>query len=347
MRLRQSCRNNGCHQRVRVSLHDDSEERIESFTNLVFAFRHYHFLSVHGLSPGNASRAQRSDTQLAPDDRRHLSAEEFYGVQHFFMRHRRDTHLECDAGDAAENFIHVKDLFCDRFSVADQQCTSRSAQRVELSTCGGRPAAFLADFGKSVRIAWKEYFCGFVRGVREKADGMKTYGELFRRMTGATASLAIEVYKRPEASGLTADDGNHERKSEHSCANERFGRAADTDPKGERILQRARIDCLAGKGGAVFAGPVHLRACTDFQEKVELFRKERIVIFKTQPEEGIRLNERTATGNNLGAAPRDQVESRKLLENANGVGGAENRDCAGETNIFRARGGSGEDYNRS
>src|SRR6266851_5235662 len=112
-----------------------------------------------------------------------------------------------------------------------------------------------------VRIAWKEYFCGFVRGVREKADGMKTYGELLGRMTGATPSLAIEVYKSPEASRFTTDDGNHERKSEHSCANERFGRAADTDPYGQRILQRARIDCLAGNGRAVFSGPVHLRAC--------------------------------------------------------------------------------------
>ena len=56
--------------------------------------------------------------------------------------------MECDAGDAAENFVHVKDLFCDRFSIADQQCTGRSAQGVKLSACGGWPAAFLADFGK-------------------------------------------------------------------------------------------------------------------------------------------------------------------------------------------------------
>ena len=94
---------------------------------------------------------------------------------------------------------------------------------------------------------------------------MKTYGELLGRMTGATPSLAIEVHKRPEASGLTADDGNHERKSGHSCANERFGGAADTDPYGERILQRARVDGLSGKRRAVFAGPMHLRACPDFQ----------------------------------------------------------------------------------
>jgi len=203
-----------------------------------------------------------------------LSAEDFYRVQHFFMWQRRDTHLECDARNATENFIHVKDLFRDRFSVADQQSAGRSAQGVKLSACGGWPAALLADFRKRVRIAWKEYFCGSVRGVCEKADGMKTYGELLGRMTGATPSLSIEVYKRPEASGFTADDGNHERESEHSCANERFGRAADTYPYGERILQRARVDCLTGKRRAVFSGPVHLRACPDLQEQLEFFRKE-------------------------------------------------------------------------
>jgi hypothetical protein len=113
------------------------------------------------------------------------------------------------------------------------------------------------------------------------------------------------------------------------------------------MLQRARVDCLAGKRRAVFSGPVHFGVFPDFQEKLEFFRKERIVVFKTQPEEGIRLNERTATGDNFGAAPGDQVESRELLKNANRVGGAENRDCAGETDIFRARGGSGKDYNWS
>ena len=48
-----------------------------------------------------------------------MGAEDFYGVQHFFAWKRRDTHLECDAGDAAENFIHVEDLFRDRFGIAD------------------------------------------------------------------------------------------------------------------------------------------------------------------------------------------------------------------------------------
>jgi len=93
-------------------------------------------------------------------------------VQHFFVRQRRDTHLECDARNAAKNFIHVKDLVRDRFGVTDQQRAGRSAQGVKLSACGGWPAAFLAEFSKRVRIAWKEYFAGFVRGVREKTNGI-------------------------------------------------------------------------------------------------------------------------------------------------------------------------------
>jgi len=45
-----------------------------------------------------------------------MGAEDLYGIQHSFVLKRRDTHLECDAGDAAENFIHVKDLFRDRLA---------------------------------------------------------------------------------------------------------------------------------------------------------------------------------------------------------------------------------------
>src|SRR6266478_8472929 len=221
-----------------------------------------------------SSGANRRDAELVPDNRCHGGAQDLYGVQHFLVRKGRDPHLECDAGDAAENFIHIKDLSRDRFSVADQQRAGRSAQGVELSACGGWPAAFLADFGKGVRIAWIEYFRGFVSGVREKANGMKTYSKSLGRMTGAASSLAVEIYERAEALRLTADYGHHKRKSEHACANEGFGGAADTDPYRQRILQRARVDCLAGKSRAVFAGPVHLRACPDFQEKIEFFRKK-------------------------------------------------------------------------
>jgi len=59
-----------------------------------------------------------------------LSPEDFYGVQHFFVWQRRNTHLERNAGDASKNFVHVKDLFRDRFSIADHQRVGRSARGV-------------------------------------------------------------------------------------------------------------------------------------------------------------------------------------------------------------------------
>ena len=130
------------------------------------------------LSSGTgASGVHRNDAEFVPDNMCHLGAEDLYGLQHFLVRKRRDSHLECNAGDAAENVIRIKDLLCDRFRVADQQCAGRSAQGVELSTCGGWPTAFLADFGKGVRIPWKEYLRSFVSGLCEKANGMKTYSQ--------------------------------------------------------------------------------------------------------------------------------------------------------------------------
>src|ERR1700739_109258 len=109
-------------------------------------------------------------------------------------------------------------------------------------------------------------------------------------MTGAAPSLAVEVYKRSESSGLTANNSHHERKSKYACTNKRFGRAADADPYRQRILQWARVDCLTGKRGAVFAGPVHFGAFPDFQEKLEFFSEERVVIFKTQAEKRVGLD---------------------------------------------------------
>jgi len=43
--------------------------------------------------------------------RRHGGAKDLYRVQHFLVRQSRDAHLERDARYAAENFVHIKDLF--------------------------------------------------------------------------------------------------------------------------------------------------------------------------------------------------------------------------------------------
>jgi len=103
---------------------------------------------------------------------------------------------------------------------------------------GGQPRSLPISV-KSVRKLGKNISAAS-SVVSARADGMKTYGELLRRMTCATPSLAIEVYKRPEASGLTADDGNHERKSSIPARTKDSGLPPHRPHMGSGSLQRAR-----------------------------------------------------------------------------------------------------------
>src|SRR5580693_10015881 len=141
-------------------------------------------------------------------------------MQHFLVREGGDAHLESDARDASESFVYIEDLFCDGFGVTDQESAGGCALCVELGAGGGGPAAFFADFREGVGVAGKESFGGFVRGVCEKADGMNTDGELLGGMSGATSGFAVEINERAETDRLPADDGDHQRKSEHAGANE-------------------------------------------------------------------------------------------------------------------------------
>src|SRR5580704_18078719 len=186
-----------------------------------------HFLGIHPQG-FDSSGSYWCDVEFTPDDRCHACSEDFYGVQHLLMRKRRDTHLKCDSRDPTENFIYIQDFFRDRFSLADQQSAGWPAQGVELCARVGWPAAFFADFGKGVRIAWKEYVRGFFCGRCEKAYGMEAHRKLLGRMTGAATSLAVDVNEWSEAFRFAADDCHHKRKSEHTRANEGFGSPADT-----------------------------------------------------------------------------------------------------------------------
>src|ERR1700737_3411031 len=58
---------------------------------------------------------------------------------------------------------------------------------------------------------------------------------------------------------------------------------------------------------------------------------------------GGRPGEGTTAGDDLSAAAGDEVERGELLEDADGVGGGEDGDGAGEADIFGERGGGGED----
>src|ERR1039457_3863950 len=64
--------------------------------------------------------------ELSPDDGRDEGAQDLDGPQHLLMRKRRDTHLERDARDAAEDFIRIEYLFRNGLGIADQEGTGGS-----------------------------------------------------------------------------------------------------------------------------------------------------------------------------------------------------------------------------
>ena len=70
-----------------------------------------------------------------------------------------------------------------------------------------------------------------------------------------------------------------------------LGRASDTEPNRQRVLQRARVNSLPGECGAVFARPVNVRVLADVQKQIEFLGEKRIVVLELQPEERKRFDE--------------------------------------------------------
>ena len=91
------------------------------------------------------------------------------------------------------------------------------------------------------------------------------------------------------------------------------------------------------------AGPVDVGGFAEGEEQVELFGEEVVVVFELEAEEREGLDEGAAACDDLGAAVGDEVEGREVLEDADGVGGAEDGDGRGEADVVGARCGSGED----
>ena len=87
-------------------------------------------------------------------------------------------------------------------------------------------------------------------------------------MTGFFAGAMVVVNQGAEAMGFTTDDGDHEGKAERPGADEGLRCAADSEPDGERVLQRARVDALAGERGAMLAGPVDVIGFAKSEEEV-------------------------------------------------------------------------------
>ena len=87
-------------------------------------------------------------------------------------------------------------------------------------------------------------------------------------------------------------------------ASKRTGRASDTKPNRQRILQRARVNSLPGECRAVLARPMNMRVLADLKKQIELLGKERIVVLEFQPEKRKRFNEGAASGDDFRSSMR-------------------------------------------
>ena len=152
--------------------------------------------------------------------------------------------------------------------------------------------------------------------------------ELIRRVSRAQTRFAITVDQWSKTVRLAADDRDHQGQPERAGANQGAGRAADTKPNRQRVLQRARVNSLPGKRRAVLARPVNVCVLADVKKQIEFLGKERIVFLEFKPEERKRFDESAAPGDDLGTSLREQVERSELLEHAHRVGRAQHGDGA-------------------
>jgi hypothetical protein len=64
--------------------------------------------------------------------------------------------------------------------------------------------------------------------------------------------------------------------------------------------------------------------------------KERVIVPHLEAKQRIGFPERAPANDDFGATFRDQVEGRELLKHPHRVSGAQDRDCARESDSFRA-----------
>src|SRR6266550_4011055 len=87
----------------------------------------------------------------------------------------------------------------------------------------------------------------------------------------------------------------------------------------------------------MFAGPGHVLVVTDLEQQIELLRKQRVVVLQSKTEQREGVNERTTAYDHLRAPLRNEIECGEILEYSHGIGRAQDRYRAGETNAARSR----------
>src|SRR5216683_6948395 len=84
----------------------------------------------------------------------------------------------------------------------------------------------------------------------------------------------------------------------------------------------------------------------NLQKQIEFLGEERVVVLQSKAEERKRFDGRTPAHNHLGASLGQQIERGEVLKYPHGIGGAQNRDGAGETDAMRPRGRCAENDRR-
>jgi hypothetical protein len=144
--------------------------------------------------------------------------------------------------------------------------------------------------------------------------------------------------------GLAADDGYCEREAEHAGADEGRWSSAGAEADRQLGLKWARPDALAGERGTMLAFPLDAGLIAELEEEVELLGEELVVELGVVAEERIGLDEGAAADDDLGATVGDEVEGGEVLEDANGIVGAEHRDCGSQADLLGTRGSGGEQH---
>ena len=194
------------------------------------------------------------------------------------MRGLGHIHLKGNSRDAAQCFAVAQNFLHDFFGVAHQQRAVLAAHGVELSARNRWPAAFLANAGNGFDVTRIKIINRPLRRFGDVAQGMNAHFELGGRMSRAPAIFAIDVNERAESPRLAADDRDHQRQSQRPGAGERFRCPAHTQPDRKRILQRTRINALAGERRTVFTRPMNEFVFTQLQKQIQPSQKQRIVI---------------------------------------------------------------------
>ena len=112
---------------------------------------------------------------------------------------------------------------------------------------------------------------------------------------------------------------------------------------GSGSCTRARVHALAVERRPVAAGPGDVLGLAQLEQELELLGEQLVVVVEVVAEQREGLDERAAAGHDLGAPAGQQVERREVLEDADGVVGADDAHRARQPDPLRARGRGGED----